>query len=184
MVCDRLTTGALTECAFASQLASNRASCIAALDSDGGRRILAKQGPCFVEHDNCDDVADCVADAAVDKSDLRACSGSDSDRTVGIPKADWPHRKGADVTRYADATSSKSSPIEMCGLPAENDWLVAAACNDGSHPLHVRSDAERARVGNVGTGGRCNSIIDEYRIKCPETTYDVFVDAYVCPLPE
>lgn len=75
-------------------------------------------------------------------------------------------------------------PIEVCGFLAENEWLFSATCDDGSHPITKRKEAEAARSGNEGRGGRCGSIIDLYKVKCPEATYDIHIDAYVCPLTE
>jgi hypothetical protein len=74
--------------------------------------------------------------------------------------------------------SSKDKPAEMCGVPEASAWLESLACNDGSRPV---SNAEEVRLGNVGPGGRCKSIVDEYNVKCPEKTYDIFIDAYICP---
>ncbi|MGE3766251.1 MAG: hypothetical protein AB7L94_28625, partial [Kofleriaceae bacterium] len=63
---------------------------------------------------------------------------------------------------------------------AAGSWLSRMTCKDGSHPLPTRNDAERVRVGNVGEGGRCGRIIDQYQVECPEMTYDIFIDAYRC----
>ena len=71
----------------------------------------------------------------------------------------------------------------MCGAGAANRWLIALRCDDGSQPLSSIRDAERARTGSVGPGGRCQSIIDRYELPCPERSYTLFVDDYVCPLP-
>jgi hypothetical protein len=69
----------------------------------------------------------------------------------------------------------------MCGIPAENDWLESLTCDDGSKPF---GNAEEVRAGNVGPGGRCGSIVDQYVVKCPGgKTYPIFIDAYVCPKP-
>lgn len=87
---------------------------------------------------------------------------------------------GADAKTYADAPSTKDRPIEVCGFPAAGGWLSRMTCKDGTHPLPSRADAERVRVGNVGEGGRCGRIIDQYQVECPEMTYDIFIDAYRC----
>jgi hypothetical protein len=88
---------------------------------------------------------------------------------------------GATAKSYADAPSTKDKPIEVCGFPAAGVWLSRMTCADGSRPLPTRNDAERVRVGNVGDGGRCGRIIDQYQVECPEMTYDIFIDAYRCP---
>mgnify|MGYP000184427269 CR=1 FL=1 len=42
------------------------------------------------------------------------------------------------------------------------------------------AQAHASRAGNVGPGGRCDSIIDRYEVPCAEKTYAVYVDSYVC----
>jgi hypothetical protein len=69
----------------------------------------------------------------------------------------------------------------MCTVREENRWLESLACDDGSHPVR---NAEMVRQGNVGEGGRCGSIIDQYVPECPGgKKYPIFIDAYVCPTP-
>jgi hypothetical protein len=51
-------------------------------------------------------------------------------------------------------------------------------------PITDSKSAEMARVGNVGDGGRCNAIIDRYKVQCPEASYEIYLDGYVCPLPQ
>ena len=68
-----------------------------------------------------------------------------------------------------------------CGIPAEMEWLLSVTCSDGSRPFPDYDHAHAARVGNVGPGGKCGSIIDLYEVPCPEGTYKIFIDAYVCP---
>ena len=85
------------------------------------------------------------------------------------------------MTKFSEARSTKELPIEVCTIDAENEWLSSLSCDDGSQPIDSHQAAEMARVGNLGNGGRCGSIIDLYRVKCPEKSYDLYVDAYVCP---
>jgi len=54
----------------------------------------------------------------------------------------------------------------------------------GSRSASGGGAIERARAGSVGQGGRCGSIIDHYVVACPEAKYDIFIDAYICPLPQ
>ncbi|HEY3805665.1 MAG TPA: hypothetical protein VGL61_23825 [Kofleriaceae bacterium] len=149
------------------------------------REILESSGHCVVdEGDDCEHVTDCMQDSVFDKTDLRACSDVDPGKAVGMLAADWARRNGAGVARYSAARSTKAAPLEVCGFIAENHWLIDAACDDGSHPIATRPQAEASRVGNEGTAGRCGSIVDLYRVKCPEATYELHIDAYVCPLTE
>jgi hypothetical protein len=160
----------------------------AELDDSKDGRVL-QIATCIVEHDDCDDVLDCVAagqsDPTVSEA-LRACddAGPSTEHAVGIPRAEWDQRNGANVTAFRDAHSTKATPIEMCGVSAANDWLVSLRCDDGSQPLKNRADAEDFRSGNLGPGGRCHSIIDRYVVLCPERRYEVFIDAYMCPRPD
>ena len=89
-------------------------------------------------------------------------------------------RHGVGATAFAAAPSSKDQPIEVCGVAASQDWLVATTCADGSHAFATPMAAAQSRAGNVGGGGRCGSIVDHYVAKCPEATYDVYVDMYMC----
>lgn len=89
-------------------------------------------------------------------------------------------RHGLGATSYAAAPSSKEQPIEVCGVHSSQQWLIAAACADGSHPIKAPAAAARSRAGNVGPGGRCGAFVDRYVVKCPEAAYDVFIDMYMC----
>jgi hypothetical protein len=89
-------------------------------------------------------------------------------------------RVGTGVTALASITTSKEHPVEVCGVEAENEWLAATTCGDGSHPYPGPDAVEASRAGNVGAGGRCGGIIDRYQVRCPERTYDVFIDMNLC----
>lgn len=140
---------------------------------------------CAVDHDDCRDIATCYTQQQADPThDLRACQDTSrgiSEHAVGIPKAEWLRRNGAGVTKLRDARSTTQTPIEMCSVDAANEWLTALTCDDGSRPIQDHGAAESARAGNVGPAGRCGSLVDEYRVRCPERTYQIFIDAYVCP---
>jgi hypothetical protein len=149
---------------------------------------MKRFGACVIEHDDCDDVFRCLAGALPDTTaagTLRACDDHSRqmfEHAVGIPKAEWDHRNGAGVAKFHDARSTKDDPVETCGVPAATTWLTSLRCDDGSQPIKDVSDAENARTGNLGGGGRCRSFIDHSVVPCPERSYEIFVDAYVCPL--
>ena len=82
------------------------------------------------------------------------------------------------------ACAGETDPVEVCGVRAELTWLVYAECADGSHPFEDGQQAHAARSGNVGPGGRCGSIVDLYMISCPEETYEVYMDMYMCGADE
>jgi len=190
--CDRLTRLALTCPAFAS-FHMDPATCVDEMRADlaardDQRRATALEG-CVIEHDDCREVVACLATTQPDPTEpdtLRACDDASrkvSEHAVGIPRAAWEQRYGVQVTSFHAASSSRARPIEMCGVPAATDWLTSLRCDDGSQPIRDVNDAEAARPGNVGAGGRCRSIIDRYVIPCPEASYEIFIDAYICPLP-
>lgn len=149
------------------------------------QRNLHDIGTCMANEGTCAEVLTCISKVDYeDPNDLRACTDPSDNRAVGMPPAEYAHRNGADAKRYSQTHSSKDAPIEMCGISGGIKWLQEMTCDDGSHPIRTTDDAERVRAGNVGSGGRCHSIIDLYKVKCPENSYDVYLDGYVCPLPQ
>lgn len=149
---------------------------------------LAGMDHCLVEA-SCDLMSACFDKArAADyprpySGPTRACTLPDDHDDLGYPAGlaqDELASYGRDARTYADAPSTKDQPIEVCGFPAAAAWLSRMTCKDGSRPLPTRRDAERMRVGNVGKGGRCGRIVDQYQVECPEMTYDIFIDAYRC----
>ena len=111
--CDRLV--ALGHCPWAKQFAVERRECIDTLSQAQYQTFRDKFGPCVLDHSDCEEVAACISDSAVEKGDLRACSDKDPGRTVGMPRAEWEHRKGADV----------KPPGRECHQPAHREPLRA-----------------------------------------------------------
>lgn len=180
-VCRRLMELKTSQCGSFGNLQLDEPTCVRELAGAGNDPTIKAMGACVIKP-SCDEVTTCLATAPQEAPRLRACADASDGASVGIPQAEWDRRNGAGVTQFSKARSSKALPIEMCGIDAENEWLGTLACDDGAHPIQSHADAENARVGNVGDGGRCGSIIDAYQVKCPERTYDLFIDAYVCPL--
>lgn len=87
---------------------------------------------------------------------------------------------GADTTRFSDRTSSFADPYETCGLYAGLSLLSRLRCDDGRSPFASNREAHDARLKPARPGGRCGSFVDAYEAKCPEKTYVVHIDAYVC----
>lgn len=83
-------------------------------------------------------------------------------------------RYGKNAATYADAPTTKDKAVEVCGIPASRQWLSGTTCLDGTPAK------QNGRVGSVGSGGRCGSIIDLYTVTCPEGNYDVYIDIYMC----
>ncbi len=143
-------------------------------------------GRCLIDNESCDAVGQCVTALHSAASGFRAC-GTRGNQPVGMPRPEWSARKAATVTRYGQVTSTMDEPIEVCGVwdaGGQVDWLLNLTCDDGSRPFRSDDQAHAARVGNVGPGGRCDSIIDLYEVPCDEGSYKIYIDAYVCPLPE
>jgi hypothetical protein len=170
--------------AFAS-IKMTRDECVkelSAATSDPQEAAFMNQtGQCVVGFRNCNDVIACLASMGPKQDQLRACNDTDPGKAVGMPRAEYDKRNGAGVTKFSQAKSTKELPIEVCTIPAEAEWLAQLSCDDGTQPIDGTQAAEMARVGNVGKGGRCGSIVDLYRVKCPEKSYDLYVDGYVCP---
>ncbi|HEX7843443.1 MAG TPA: hypothetical protein VF469_38485 [Kofleriaceae bacterium] len=178
---DRLTT----RCERLASARLDPATCVAdarsAIKEDPGFAAIAK---CVIEHDDCDAALECAAGQLDPTADPRACDDESQlsvEHAAGIPRAEWDRRNGAGVTVFRNARSTKEAPVEMCGVRAATEWLTMLRCDDGSQPIKNVDDAEHARSGNVGPGGRCHSIIDRYLVPCPEQRYEIFIDAYICP---
>jgi hypothetical protein len=184
-------------CEFISGFTLDEAECredwLRSLEERGpdARMAATQVARCLLDNASCDAMESCInsLNQFADEqdgtpNDFRTCEDSEVYAPVGLPKAEWDQRRGAGAARYSTVTTSKDEPIEVCGIPAQMDWLMAATCDDGSQPFRSRDHAHAARVKNVGPGGRCNSIVDLYAVPCPEGTYDVYIDAYVCPLPD
>ncbi|HEY4183188.1 MAG TPA: hypothetical protein VGM90_40470 [Kofleriaceae bacterium] len=140
----------------------------------------AKTEVCIMKPE-CQQVSDCLADLSKpDPTDLRECSAA-GDNAVGVSAAAYAQRNGSAARKFTDVKSTKADPIERCGIENANAWLATLTCSDGSHPITDGPSAESYRAGNVGKAGRCNSIIDDYRVTCADSTTEIFIDAYVCP---
>lgn len=191
-VCRRLSELAAAKCGEFRDFQSTQQDCVEKLGPELADPSFEAFSECLM-NPSCEEVGNCLkaaqqaADAAADGAGqkLRGCNDSAAGgEAVGIPRAEWERRNGVTARTFSQATSTKALPIEMCGIPAENRWLGSLSCDDGSRPISTSVDAEKFRGGNVGDGGRCNSIIDIYNVTCPEKTYPIFIDAYVCPLEQ
>ncbi len=87
----------------------------------------------------------------------------------------------AEASRFSQLGTTTSTPVEACGIEGQLQALLRMTCDDGSSPFSSAAQAHDARSGNLGAGGRCGSIIDLYQVPCPEATYPVHIDMYVCP---
>jgi hypothetical protein len=155
------------------------------LDDRGpeARQANLALGRCLIDEPTCDAADACVARISEPHraQETRTCEDRGTYAPVGYSAADFARRKGATTERFSQHASTKESPIEVCGIPNQMEWLTRMTCDDGSQPFRGRDHAHAARAGNVGPGGRCGSIVDLYEVPCPEGTYAIFIDAYVCP---
>jgi hypothetical protein len=193
-ICARVAELRHKQCRAVERYALSEAECRddveRSLETRGPDARTAKhaQGRCMLDHASCDAIAGCLAalDAAADEMDgtptrLRTCKQTEVFAPVGLARARWERRRGAGARRYADVATTKARPVEVCGKPAQAEWLTTVTCRDGSRPFPSSSHARAARLRNVGRGGRCSSIIDLFAVPCPEGTYKIYIDAYVCP---
>jgi hypothetical protein len=155
--------------------------------ADAQARVLTMEmDKCITELDICSDITACIGNAST-SDETRECtdhSERSAGNPVGLPYTTWRSVMKRGLTKLSQVVSSKQAPIELCGVSTENYWLSTLLCDDGSRPLANKSAAERARLGNLGNGGRCGSIVDHYRVSCPDKPYDVFIDGFVCPQPQ
>jgi hypothetical protein len=185
--CERIEALGAQGCAPFDTFGLDHAACVEdlrrSLDErgDDARVATTKYGECL-ERSTCDAVTRCIGALESIDGGYRACSDHGSSAVVGVPRADYDRRRGATAKLYSDVPSSKAGPIEVCTIEAEMEWLMRMVCDDGSRPFPSADHAHAARVGNVGRGGTCGSIIDLYEVPCPEGTYSIYMDAYVCPI--
>jgi hypothetical protein len=136
-----------------------------------------------VASDDCTVVQRCLRDVRAHPRPYAGpttpCAQDTPEIPAGVTDTDASYGR-RDAT-FADSPSSRERPIEVCGMPAQLGYLTRVTCKDGSHPFATRDDADGSRVGNVGPGGRCHRIVDQYQVPCPEQAYDVFIDPYRCP---
>jgi hypothetical protein len=138
-----------------------------------------------VEAKTCDSAHSCAEAVRREGGPYRGptspCQGgSNAEVPAGVTAAEVAASYGAKDRTFADSPSTKGQPIEVCGMPAQLDYLTRVTCADGSHPFANRDAAAEARIENVGAGGRCGRIVDHYAVPCPERTYDVFIEPYRC----
>jgi hypothetical protein len=109
----------------------------------------------------------------------RAC-GERIAAPIFVDDETWANRRGAKTKRFADIKTTTAEPVEVCGIEGEIEWMSQVRCNDGSSPYRSAMEINESRDPGMTRGGRCDSILDSYTVKCPETTYQVYIDRYVC----
>jgi hypothetical protein len=100
---------------------------------------------------------------------------------VIVSASQYASRYAATASKFSEVRSSPSQPAEVCGIGAGVALIATLTCDDGTNPYKGdRMAAHASRAGNVGPGGRCGSIIDHYPVACPEGSFDIYIDSYVC----
>lgn len=134
---------------------------------------------------DCDSANNCMVLArdAAPPPPARTC-GEPGNAPILVDAAAWQQRRGANARTFADVTTSVSEPVEVCGIADEIGWLKRMACVDGSRPFQNVGAEGPKRDSWLSRGGRCESVIDRYTVACPEKTYTIHVDRYVCPIAQ
>lgn len=83
-------------------------------------------------------------------------------------------RTGYAAGDYLEVESSREKPIEVCGLEGARKWLEAAKCPDGA------AGAQLGRVGSVGLGGRCNTMIERFKVGCNDGSFSIYFAVHFC----
>lgn len=131
---------------------------------------------------DCDAAVPCMkrAQALRDPDKPRNC-GDEGTAPILVDAATWQARRGATAKRFAELTTSPDEPIEVCGIEGEVEWMTRMTCNDGSNPYESREEVNDRRDSFLDRGGRCNSIVNRFTVPCPEASYKIYFDRYVCP---
>lgn len=134
---------------------------------------------------DCDDAIPCMISArdSRDPEPARAC-GEEGTAAILVDEATWQARRGVQAKRFADVQTSVEEPVEVCGIEGEIEWMMAVKCNDGSNPYGTMAEVNEGRDSWLDRGGQCNSVLDRYTVSCPEATYTIHVDRYLCPKTE
>jgi hypothetical protein len=138
---------------------------------------------CVAEAGSCRAFETCMksfAEAAASQAASGRTCGEARFGQINLDADQAAKRYGQGVTKLSAAPTSMDQPIEVCGIGGEQRWLFASRCDDGSAPFTDPEKVGGARAGSMGSGGRCASTIDKYEVKCPEKTYEVFMDMYMC----
>jgi hypothetical protein len=109
------------------------------------------------------------------------CERASVTQPVMLDPTRYLNRHGSAARRFSDIPTTKEAPLEECLVRGSVEALLRLRCDDGSNPFATPQAAHQSRAGNVGPGGRCDSIVDVYKVPCPEKTYDVYIDMYNCP---
>lgn len=83
-------------------------------------------------------------------------------------------RKGTGAKTYADVEATKEQPVEVCGMEGARMWMEATKCPDGS------TGRQGGRFDSIGLGGRCNTMIERFKVGCPDGTINIVMAVHFC----
>ena len=131
---------------------------------------------------DCEAAIPCMksAQASREPDKPRSC-GDEGTAPILVDAATWQARRGATAKRFSELTTSPEEPVEVCGIEGEVDWMTTMTCNDGSNPYESKEVVNDRRDSFLDRGGRCNSIVNRFTVPCPEASYKIYFDRYVCP---
>jgi hypothetical protein len=116
------------------------------------------------------------------------CGDRKDDKGILVSDERARARRGYDDQRFSDRATTADRPIEVCGYAQQLSWLTAMHCDDGSRPwgddVHAAHAARRGSLHPEDLDTSCLMPIDAYQVTCPEKTYTVFINLYVCPSNE
>lgn len=192
--CQKMLTLADEGCKLFSPLKRDQQQCVSFVNEyrarlpEDRRADATRHISCIVASPACAEAESCFRSFVLlaDAGRPKAC-GEVLVGVVRLSGDEAEQRHGRTAIRFSSVTSTKEQPIEVCGLRDQLGWLVRATCDDGSNPFTSAGDREAAldrahesRRGSYGPGGRCKSPIDMYVVTCPERTYEVHMDMYMC----
>lgn len=107
------------------------------------------------------------------------------DGSFDLTAEDMLARRGLGDRVFGETPSTVQSPIQVCGLRGQLEWLTRLTCADGSRPWGKDfQKAHNARTGSTMGYPRCpgdiGNMVDHYKAPCPEKQYDVYIDLYEC----
>lgn len=88
------------------------------------------------------------------------------------------------IDKLSQVVATSDRPIEVCGAEAQYEYVAGLRCDDGSRPFTSTDQARQARDGSVSGAGRCGTHVDRYTVVCPEKTYTIHLDLYMCTRAE
>ena len=157
-VCDGIVALSQAGCEFLQGY--DASSCVEEFRAAGPDPVMTSLADCFVGTPTCESAERCVDDVMIAEM-----------------MANAPPREAPTGPYLSKSPSTKDTPIEVCMPEGEMEWLFEARCDDDSNPFVSLDHAHGARVGSVGAG-QSGNVIDLYEVRCPEKTYEVFMDMY------